>query len=121
MIAALRAFLCGGFGQSGFVCDTTNSSGAAEFPGLENGEYELIEIAAPAGYNQIKGIADTVEVNGNKTSTATRARSRIGSSVDNSHRTAHERSHERHRQNQSDKKLFALAYAPFPTYLILQP
>ncbi len=32
---------------------TTNASGEAEFDGLENGTYELIEVEAPAGYNLV--------------------------------------------------------------------
>ncbi len=49
---------------------TTDANGAASFEGLENGEYELIEVAAPAGYNQIKGVAATITVAGTDTATA---------------------------------------------------
>lgn len=48
---------------------TTNVSGAAEFAGLENGTYELIEITAPDGYNKIKGVAATITINEGDTST----------------------------------------------------
>ena len=49
---------------------TTDENGAADFSGLENGEYELIEVAAPAGYNQVKGVAATVTVEGTSENTA---------------------------------------------------
>jgi fimbrial isopeptide formation D2 family protein/LPXTG-motif cell wall-anchored protein len=55
---------------TGATIKTTNASGATSFDGLENGVYELIEVAAPAGYNQISGVAATVTVNGNNTSEA---------------------------------------------------
>lgn len=56
---------------NGITIKTTGTDGAASFDGLENGVYELIEIAAPAGYNQIKGVAGTITVEGNDTDTAT--------------------------------------------------
>ena len=32
---------------------TTDSNGKAEFKGIENGDYELVEVEAPAGYNKL--------------------------------------------------------------------
>ena len=49
---------------NGATVVTTGPDGIASFDGLENGEYELIEVAAPAGYNQIKGVAATVTIAG---------------------------------------------------------
>lgn len=56
--------------KNGATVVATNANGAASFDGLENGEYELIEVAAPAGYNQIKGVAAEITIAGNNTSTA---------------------------------------------------
>lgn len=53
--------------QGGATIVTTDENGAAAFKGLENGVYELIEVAAPAGYNQIKGVAAEVTVAGDGT------------------------------------------------------
>ena len=54
--------------QNGATIVTTDGSGAASFDGLENGVYELIEVEAPAGYNQIKGVAAQITVNGSSES-----------------------------------------------------
>lgn len=56
--------------ENGATVVTTDTAGAATFAGLENGVYELIEVAAPAGYNQIKGVATEITVNGNNTDIA---------------------------------------------------
>ena len=41
---------------------TTNAQGAAEFPGLKDGTYYLVEFAAPQGYNRVdKAISVTVQ------------------------------------------------------------
>ncbi len=39
---------------------TTDSNGAAEFPGLEDGTYYLEEVKAPAGYNQLPNKVEVV-------------------------------------------------------------
>jgi fimbrial isopeptide formation D2 family protein/LPXTG-motif cell wall-anchored protein len=54
----------------GITVVTTDTDGSAVFNGLENGVYELIEVKAPAGYNQVNGVAATVTVNGKKDNTA---------------------------------------------------
>jgi LPXTG-motif cell wall-anchored protein len=56
--------------KDGIYVATTDANGRAAFDGLENGVYELIEVAAPAGYNQINGVAAEVTVNDSNTATA---------------------------------------------------
>lgn len=56
--------------KNGATIVTTDSNGVAEFAGLENGVYELIEVEAPEGYNQIKGVAKEITINGNDESEA---------------------------------------------------
>ncbi len=56
---------------NGATVVTTLDDGSAVFAGLENGVYELIEVEAPAGYNQIKGVAAEVTVAGEAANTAT--------------------------------------------------
>jgi fimbrial isopeptide formation D2 family protein/LPXTG-motif cell wall-anchored protein len=44
-----------------FTAKTTNSSGAADFPGIKDDTYYLVEFAAPTGYNRLdKPVAVTV-------------------------------------------------------------
>lgn len=47
---------------------TTDTDGAADFKGLKNGEYSIIETAAPAGYNMLtKPVAVTIQNNDSQT------------------------------------------------------
>ncbi|MBR4473265.1 MAG: isopeptide-forming domain-containing fimbrial protein [Oscillospiraceae bacterium] len=55
--------------KNGATIVETDENGVASFEGLENGVYELIEVKAPAGYNQIKGVAKEISVSGSNAST----------------------------------------------------
>ena len=53
-----------------FTAQTTNSDGAAEFPGIKDGTYYLVEFEAPDGYNRLDK-PQTVTVTGEDADTAT--------------------------------------------------
>ena len=50
--------------ETSYTPKTTNASGAAEFPGIKDGTYYLVEYAAPAGYNRL-ATPQAVTVQGN--------------------------------------------------------
>jgi len=68
-VTANQAALVSDVSTNGATIVETDENGAAEFKGLENGVYELIEVKAPDGYNPIKGVAAEITVNGNNTTT----------------------------------------------------
>ena len=54
---------------SSITVKTTDNDGAADFPGLRNGSYFLVETAAPAGYNALlEPVAVLAQADGGETS-----------------------------------------------------